>query len=104
MSLGNFTGYTVLSQSLNRYGYSSSNEFQILTTLKHALNSAVHTLKSPQWQCTGALNLHSSQLQCIFSAALNIPSSPRSVLHCRYPETILNPHSTSMGATLSKWD
>ncbi len=66
-------------------------------TLKHALNSAVHTLKSPQWQCTGALNLHSIQLQCIFSAALNIPSSPRSVLHCRYPETTLNPHSTSTG-------
>ncbi len=58
--------------------------------------------KSPQWQCTDALNLHSSQLQCIFSTALNIPSNPHSVLHCRYPETILNPHSTSMGDSYGK--
>ena len=32
--------------------------------------------------------------------ALNIPSSPRSVLHCRYPETTLNLHSTSMGVSI----
>ncbi len=44
-----------------------------------------------------------TEVECIFSAfqgPLNlhcIPSSPHSVLHCRYPETTLNPHSTSMG-------
>ena len=48
-------------------------------------------------QCTGALNVHSSLHQCIFSAALKIPSSLCSVLHCKYPETTLNPHSTSIG-------
>ena len=48
-------------------------------------------------QCTDALNLHSSLLQCIFSAALKIPCSLHLVLHCRYPEATLNPQSTSMG-------
>ncbi len=42
--------------------------------------------------------LHPNHDSCsahVFS--VKIPSSLRSVLHCRYPETTLNPHSTSMG-------
>ncbi len=56
-------------------------------------------LSKGQWTYgpTLCLSIDTHILQCIFSAAPNIPSSPRSVLHCRYPETTLNPHSTSMG-------
>ena len=32
-----------------------------------------------------------------FQSALKIANSLHSVLHCRYPEITLNPHSTSMG-------
>ncbi len=77
--------------------YTASKSGQLQCTLLIHWSSTLK-LQGP-WMCTEP-TLQPTAVY--FRSALNIPNSLRSVLHCRYLETTLNPHSTSMGVHSEK--